>query len=225
MTVTLLQLKDQARQRADMETSSFVSDSELTSYINASIAELHDILIQSYGEDYFVTSSTFATVNGTEAYALPSTLYKLHGVDISINGDEFLTIKRFNFNERNRFTDSVGWTAAGIPSIRYRIVGANIMFTPVPDGSSTVKLWFSPLAVKLVVDSDSLNDFNQYSEYIVVDAAIKMMQKEESDVSVLMAQKQALLQRITYASQNRDAGEPEAVSDVYAEIDDYLFRR
>jgi hypothetical protein len=37
-----------------------------------------------------------------------------------------------------------------------------------------------------------------------------------------MAQKQALIQRITYASQNRDAGDPESVSDIYAE-DDWYF--
>lgn len=225
MSITLLQLRTQARQRADMENSSFVSDSELTNYINASIAELHDILIQSYGEEYFITSTTFSTASGTASYSLPATFYKLHGVDVAINGTEFLTIKKFNFNERNRLTDSAGWTATGVPSIRYRILGSSIHFSPVPNAVSTVKLWYTPVATKLSADADTLDDFNQYSEYVITDAAIKMLQKEESDVSVLMAQKQALLQRITYASQNRDAGESEAISDVYSEIDDYLFRR
>ena len=49
MSITLAELRTQARNRADMESSEFVTDTELTDYINSSIAELHDILIQSYG--------------------------------------------------------------------------------------------------------------------------------------------------------------------------------
>lgn len=222
--ITLGELKTQARQRADMSTSTFVSDSELTGYINSSIAELYDILIQSYGEQYFTIPLIFQTTDGIDSYALPADFYKLDGVDVKLNGQDFITVKRFNFNERTRYSDISIWNLWGIPSIRYRIVGPNIVFSPKPDGQTDVKIWYSPLALKLVLDSDTLNDFNQYAEYVIVDAAIKMMQKEESDVQVLMAQKQALMQRITYASQNRDAGEPEAVSDIYSENDEYYFR-
>jgi hypothetical protein len=51
-------------------------------------------------------------------------------------------------------------------------------------------------------------------EYVITDAAIKAMQKEESDVSVLMAQKAALVARIIAAAENRDAGNPATVADV-----------
>lgn len=221
MSITLLQLKTQARQRADMERSQFVSDSELTAYINASIAELHDILIQSYGTDYFVLPYTFSTVAGTADYALPASFYKLHGVDAKISTSDYISIQRFNFNERNRFDIPVVWNLSGIPLARYRLVGNNINFSPVPDQSVDIRLWYSPVATKLVSDSDTLSDLNQYAEYVIVDAAIKMLQKEESDVTVLMAQKQMLIQRITVASQNRDVGQPETISDVYAEDDWY----
>ena len=39
------------------------------------------------------------------------------------------------------------------------------------------------------------------------------MQKEESDCSVLMAQKAEMLEQIEAAAANRDIGEPECVSD------------
>jgi hypothetical protein len=51
-------------------------------------------------------------------------------------------------------------------------------------------------------------------EYVITDVAIKILQKEESDVSVLMAQKMALKQRIQEAASNRDAGRPDSISDV-----------
>lgn len=224
MTITLLQLRTECRQRTDMENSEFVQDTELNSYINKSIAELHDILVQSYGSDYFVISDDFNTAADTASYALPEDFYKLHGVDAALNGQDYVNIKKFNFNERNRFDDISVWNTYGVPSVRYRIVGGDITFSPVPDSTIAMRLWYTPVATVLIEDDDELNDFNQYSEYVIVDAAIKMLQKEESDVSVLMAQKQALLQRITYAAQNRDAGEPESVSDIYSENDEYYNR-
>lgn len=224
MGITLLELKTQARQRADMESSEFVSDSELLNYINSSIAELHDILIQAYGSDYYILSDTFTTTSGEGSYDLPDDFYKLVGVDVKLNGQDYANIKKFNFNERNRFSDITVWNLAGVPSIRYRLVGDQLLFSPIPDTNTLVKLWYIPLSVKLTADDDELNDLNQFSEYVIVDAAIKMLQKEESDVQVLMAQKGALIKRITEVANNRDAGEPESVSDIYSEDDEYYFR-
>lgn len=224
MSITLLQIRQQARQRADMENSEFVSDSELTNYINASIAELHDIMIQSYGANYFTKSLEFFTTLNEESYALPADFYKLDGVDAKINNDQWTSLKRFNFPERNRFSDSAPWNRLGTKFLYYRLVGANLVFTPVPDAGTAIRIWYTPVSTKLALDADTLDDLNQYVEYVIVDAAIKMMQKEESDVSVLFAQKQALIKRIEEASQNRDAGEPESVSDIYADATEWRYR-
>jgi hypothetical protein len=62
--ITEAKLVARVRQRADMESNDFVSDSEVQTYINAGISELHDILIQTYGQDYYCSSATFNTVAG-----------------------------------------------------------------------------------------------------------------------------------------------------------------
>jgi hypothetical protein len=53
-----------------------------------------------------------------------------------------------------------------------------------------------------------------WDEYLIVDSAIKMQVKEEQDVTGLMVQKNQLVERIITESQNRDAGEPQVVTDV-----------
>lgn len=225
MTVTLADLRLQARQRADMEKSNFVSDDEFNAFINSSLAELHDILIGTY-EDYYVSEYTFTSVLNQADYDIPADLYKIRGVDVKLNTAgqaEYYTVKRFNFNERNRFTQQGLWQLQGLPFIRYRLVGDKLRFSPVPDRNTEVKIWYHPKSVTLTADTDEFNDINGFAEYVVVDAAIKALNKEESDVSVLMAQKEALRQRITAIAQNRDAGEPESVSDIYAENDDYYY--
>lgn len=230
MAIQLSEIRQRARQRADMENSNFVTDNELNFYINQSIAELHDILIQAYGEDYYVKSSTFQTVAGQEGYSLGSIItdndfYKLRGVDAKLNSDDWFTLQRFNFNERNRFQNFGVWDFLGITNVRYRILGSEIRFVPLPDRDLDVRIWYVPKAATLVDDTDSYDDINGWIEYVIVDAAIKMLNKEESDVTVLMNEKMLLKDRIEKAANNRDAENPESVQDIYIENDDFFYSR
>lgn len=223
-TITLAELQLQSRQRADMVNSQFVSDSELTSYINNSAAELYDLLCEAYGSDYYVESEEGTTVADQADYDLPTDFYELKAVDLRVDNGTFVNVQRFNFNERNR-TDSAGNSILGYTACRYRLVGNQLKFSPVPPAGSTYRIWFVPTSPALSAPTDTLEQLNGYSEYIIVDAAIKMMQKEESDVRVLMAQKQALMKRITDKAQNRDANQAATISDVEAEDNDiYRFR-
>lgn len=215
-TVTLSSLRTQVRQRCDMVGSNFVTDSELNGYINASARELYDLLVRVYGEDYYLSSYSLSTVSGTDEYDLPATFYKLRGVDAQINGSDWETLKKFNFNERNNWQNVAGWTSAGLPNVRYRIYGNKIRFSPAPLAVHSVKLWYIPSLTALSLDADTFDGINGWEEYVVVDAAIKCLQKEESDVSILLAQKEALKQRIENSAENRDAGEPERITDIYA---------
>lgn len=226
MSITLAQLRLESRQRSDMTNSTFVTDSELNNYINNSIAELHDILVQSYGEDYYVSEASFTSTSNTASYALNTIIssgdfYKIKGIDAKLNKSDWFSLKPFNFNERNK--NATTGLNGGIVQVRYRIVGSNIMFTPTPDAGTDIKLWYIPIAQTLVDDADIYNDLNKFSEYVIIDAAIKMMQKEESDVSVLLNQKQAIKRRIEEVANNRDAGSGDSVSDVHSENNSYYY--
>lgn len=224
MAITLAEIREQVRNRADMINSDFVSESELDFYINQSITELHDILTDAYQSDYYIDQYEFATVSGQDSYALPENFYELRGVDLRVDTDDWFTIKRYNFNERNRYKEPTTWAFYTAPHIRYRLVGGDIRFNPIPDRQTSVRLWYVPKAQKLVAPTDEFQDFNGYIEYVIVDAAIKCMQKEESDVSVLAMQKADLERRIRSKAQNRDAAQPESVYDIHAENDDYPWR-
>lgn len=225
MSISLEEIRLQSRQRSDMVESQFVGDSELNSYINASLAELHDLLIAAYNEEYYMNSVEFDSATDTIEYDLPDgtnysaapKFYKLRGVDCRVNSNEWSTVKRFNFNRRNEDVNNFAWNLIGVPYMEYRIVGSKVRFNRVPDANASFRLWYHPVATVLVNDSDVFDDINGYVEYAIVDCAIKMLQKQEDDVTVLMAQKEALRQRIITMAQNRDANEPESVSDIYAE--------
>lgn len=61
---------------------------------------------------------------------------------------------------------------------------------------------------------DSLDGRNGWEEWVVVDAAIKLLSKEESDTSQLERESARLWARIMAALQNRDAGQGKRVTDV-----------
>lgn len=213
-----------AQQRADMINNNFVPTQEWNDYINHSYTELYDILIQTYGDEYYVANPYLFNTDGRipGLYKLPADHYKLLGVDLGLNGSQtnnssngWITLRKFTFISRNNYVyGNTNVTPMGLSNLRYRIVGSNIELIPQPASNQTLRLWYIPRPTTLLSDADVLDGISGWDEYIIVDAAIKAMQKEESDVSVLMAQKQALLVRITAAASNRDAGEPEFVSDI-----------
>jgi hypothetical protein len=236
--VTIATLMSRSRQRADMENNNFVQDAELVDYINAGIAELHDILIQEYGQDYYVSSKDFNTTADKDTYPINdststeniniSDFYKLRGMDAKINGNDFFTLYPFNFNERNLYQNWGSWSLLGLTNIRYRMVGGSIVFTPTPDTATAVKVWYIPQAAQFSSGTDTdtkWDDINGYAEYVIVFAAIRMLQKEESDVQVLLAQQGDLRKRITDAAANRDADNPLTVSDIYTANNRFWFSR
>lgn len=214
--MSLGQLRLTAQQRADRVGSPFVTVPEWNTYINQSYFELYDMLVQAYGNEYFVAAPYQFTTDGSVGYDLPSDFYKLLGVDLNVNSanNAWVTITKFNFIDRNRYVyPQNNVNALGVPGLRYRMLGSQISFIPQPSSGQVLQLWYIPRMSQLLQDTDMCDGVSGWTEYIIVDAAIKALQKEESDVSVLMAQKQALIDRIQAAAENRDAGEPDTISD------------
>lgn len=217
--VSLGFIREAAQQRSDMVDSGFVTTQEWNSYINRSYAELYDILVQVYGDEYYMASPLQFTTDGRipSLYPLPEDFYKLMGVDLTISQSQngYVTLQKFMFANRNKYlygnTPSIAY---GFQDLRYRIEGSNISMIPQPQSGQIIQLWYVPKPRTLLADSDILDGISGWDEYVIVDVAIKAMQKEESDVSVLMAQKEQLRQRITAAASNRDQGMPESVTDV-----------
>jgi len=214
-TLTLAQLRTLCKQESDMVNSSFISDAEWNSYINQSYFELYDLMVQKYGDDYFSEQYNFVTDGTSYLYPLPSDFYKLLGLDLALSGsdDSYVTIRRFNFADRNRYAVPNFQSFYGVTNMRYRLNGNDLWITPIPSGGQNMRLWYVPRLTTLAADGDTVDGISGWTEYIIVDVAMKALAKEESDVSVMMARKAGLIQRIEAAAENRDAANPMTVSD------------
>lgn len=304
--ITVQDLINQIREESDMQSSGFVSDLAIATHINNSGKELYDILVGAYGADYFLAPpASFNTDNINDTFPLPdgvlnfndnyqnpfiaAPFYKLAGLDLQLGAtpQSYVTLRTFQFGERNRFAVPNFSSFYGFTNIRYRLYGNNtIWMTPLPAAGLTLRLRYvarmpnivssfvvngtigtptltttdlltpqvnqnifgpgipentiisaiptpgtltlsqnltAPVVnqvVQVFSYTQTMDWINGWEEYIVVDAAIKMLGKEESDVTVLGGRKAALLGRIQSIAENRDQGEPGRTVD---SIGNYLW--
>lgn len=218
--VSLANLRTRMLQRIDRlqnqsVPSPFFTTSELNGFINNSLFELYDLLISAYGEDYFMSSQNIVTDGVNQLYNLPSDFYKLRGIDLAVNNtpNGSITLKPFNFGDRNRFSVPNFQTFYGITNLRYRINGSKLQFIPLPMANQNLTVWYIPSLTQLVNDGDTFDFISGWDEYVIVDGAIKCLGKEERDSSLFQGQKLGLLKRIESMAANRDAGFPKTVQD------------
>jgi len=219
---TRAQLRTEAYQRADLEGAvAYIDQAEADRYINSSIADLYDLLIQYFGPEPYLATQTI-TLTGATEYNLDDEFYLLKGVD-AVEGSNNYPLLPYDFEDRHRSAYEYFHYPHPNSSLRYRLLGTltdatgvyqpKIRFTPT-EATGTVTVWYIPRAPDLGDDTDSWDGFNGWEEYVVVDAAIKMLEKEESDTSSLMQRKMLLIERIRTMAAMYNGHHPEVVSDI-----------
>ena len=211
-TFTESDLRTRARRRADMENSSFVSDAEIQDYLNSSISELHDFMVKSY-EDYFVSEQAYSVPIATGGANLPDDFYKALGVDYE-SGGITSTLRAYSFSERNVYNTPYA-VIDRLAEPMYKVEGNKIKLIPNNSQSGSITLYYVPQATQFSSTVTEIeNVIPGFEEYVVVATAIRMLMKEESDVSALERERQQLASRIIRAITPRDASGSFAIRDV-----------
>jgi len=224
--VTLFNLKLQARYKADAVTDRSISETELEHYINQSYGELQDILEKATGNYYFLDGYEFVTEVNKRDYDLPADFYKLGGVDLVIGTDKY-SIPRYNFIERNLYENTSLHLWNGTPFLHYELLQNSIRLLPAPTAVYNITLWYSKRLSTLTKESDKMSNIiiRDWSEYITIDAAIKILNKKllnlppqqmqgtQAVITNLQGQKASMSERLKEMVENRDWGAPLNVVD------------
>lgn len=216
---TVGNLRLECQQRTDRVNFDNISNQEWNSMISQSYKELWDILAQKFGDDYYVASPyTYTTTQNQQFYALPTDFKALLGAEIAMNPTDpnsWVTIKQFEFVQRNLWNYPNQYTMYGVTNMRYRLNGSNLYVVPVPQGGQTIRIWYVPRPNQLIADTDTVDAIAGWEEYIVADVCIKALTKTEEleTAAMFLVQKKDLLKRVEEAAENRNIGEPQKVSD------------
>lgn len=166
MAATLATLRTRVRQRADKVSTQFVTDAEVTGYVNAAAYELYGLLA-THRKDWFTIPETEVVSSGntiTLSTALASRMLHLAGVDYQVGG-QWLPLRELDFGTRGDLSTSQAATG-------------------------TYRIWYVPEMTALSADGDTLHWSipAELEEYIVCGACIKIKDKEEADTSVLQGE-------------------------------------
>lgn len=220
---TLGNLRLESQQRSDLVNSSNITTQEWNTMISNSYKWLYNLLLQKFGNDYFIADPYTYTTTGeidattqSQTFPLPNDFYKLMRVEVALNPSDpnsWITLRKFEAIQANLWNYPNVYTFYGITNLRYRLWGANLQIVPIASAGQTIRIWYSPRPDQLINDTDVIDGMADYEELIVTDVCIKALAKQESDVTVFAAQKVAMLKQVEEAAANRDVGSPETVSD------------
>lgn len=240
--INLGYLRYMSQLRADKLNSQYLTTDEWNWNINQSTNELYDILVTKYGDNFFVAPPLVIPLTGATSYLLPNgsnypingvpspACYKLNGVDVNVSGAVlgpnagWVPCARANWSDRDRYTTWPGQAGAlnNIYEVSYRAMGNNLYLFPA-NQNMVMQIWYVPMLTQMLQDTDMMPfSVSGWSEYVIVDSAMKAMIKEESleKWNALLASKNALLERIETTAANRDVDQPNSISNVRATMGD-----
>lgn len=173
-----------ARRRANLEGAlQFIPDEEATDYINTAIASWWDLVaLTTFAGQIARIPWPISTVTGQGVYPLAPNHLRIISVDANVNGNSYaISALPYQEEQRNVFklAPYVGWTFNGLSSVWYQLQGTNISFLPTPPGSYSITVNYFPTAPRLTdMLQSELNSINGWEEYIVLQAARRMLIKD-----------------------------------------------
>lgn len=240
--INLAYLRYMSKLRADKLNSEYLTTDEWNFNINQSANELYDILVTKFGDDYFFAPPLQIQLTGLPSYLLPNgsnypingknspAIYKLNGVDANISGAStgpnagWIPLSRYNWSDRDKYTTYPGQAGAlnNIYQMSYRQMGNELFLIPT-NQNMLIQMWYVPILDQMLEDTDMMPfSISGWSEYVIIDAAMKAMIKEESleKWNALTASKQLQIERIETTAANRDVGQPNSVSNTRSTMGD-----
>lgn len=217
---TLTNLLLDVRRRTNQENSTFVTDVELTEWLNQAIAELEVKLVLNQGQPHFRTETSIAVAAPTAVYPLPADFWTLQEVTATKDGSTF-PMRPFMASEHGDLVNASIY--APFYPIQYRIQAGNIEFRPATE-SFTATVYYTSSHTRLTgtfdadgmltASSDAWDGFNGYEMAPIYDVCAQVMAKEESDPSFYLRQRDRIYETIAAAAAHRDMSNPERVQDV-----------
>lgn len=219
-------VKQIIRARCDLESTTFESETSLEIHINDAAAVLHDLLIAAAGSNYAVERASFNTQAGSPVYTIPdSNFYKLIRMEYAIDG---LAYPLSPFEEEDAILDTNGnaWGPGWLPRYQLSLNASSqwrIRFDPTPASVYAVNLIYHTKPPEYLTDQDSVSI--PFADYLVVEACIRIKDKEDRDTARLERERAMIQKRIEDWGATFDRANPHQTIDVTATYRRGLWRR
>lgn len=212
-TRTLTNMIADCRQRANMVNSTFVSDAEITEFLNQELAELYNAFLQCEDHPYFRSTQTISVTTSSNTASLNSTFLRIQEVEALINGVQGI-LHPFEPAERGMLVNAgLQGVSRYAHDVMYRLQGQTIEFLPVSQ-SFTAYVYYTPCQTRLSSGSDTFDGYNGYEVAAINGTVATMLAKEDSDPSFWLGQKDRLYVEIRQWAAARDVSHAPRVQEI-----------
>lgn len=231
---TLAELRTRVRERADMESTNFISDAELDRFISASYTELHDLLVKADPSRY-LREDSFTLTGTTTTVAMPFDYYGTINVLVELDSGNYAPVHKIMPGEITNWPREATSTSLlsyynSRPQFGYRFLNnfsdddlndpedqnaySDVLqiFPRVSESTNFIHVYVRAPQIR-DKDNGTIDGISGWEEYIVLDAAIKCLHKEETNAAHLERAKADMKARIEIMAENRTAAEAGHVAD------------
>lgn len=217
-TATASVIMTDVRRLTDTENDANIADAYLLTLIDRSYNKLYRQIATQY-ESFFDTEDTSKSlVVGQRTYALASDLMHLKGVDIVVGTDR-IPIKRFSFGDRGSLSNDpriIRYDADRYQThYRYKTEANNLRIDPLPESTEQLIMTYVPKPTRITSSSDTFDVIAGFDDFILYDAAIQVMMRQERDPAPYVAMRQDALNQVIQTVSPREVADPVNVRDVY----------
>lgn len=199
------------RAQADLTGSTWVSDTEITQWINQAIGALYDLVIDSC-QDRVVSSQNVSVVAGTQTYTPTTAFRKILKVHYSGGGD-YYALETYQRAEES--TSGVS-TDLGNEYLRYRIEGANLVLAEPPSTAGTLVVKYIPELAEIATTTTLPTWIDLgWHEYLIWDGVARCKLKAEKDPGRELEMRDRIEKKVRDALSPRDFGAAAKVRLVY----------
>jgi hypothetical protein len=206
-------LVDEVRSRTDNTLNGNLTDAEILGYLNYGLAELYEVLCNSF-EDWNVTTLTFSISVGSY-FNLPSDFFRERRLDKSASGvagqGDWDRVARVALRDESAYNSAVLQSFSSKQVQGYVLEDNMLRVVPPSQSVGLYQLKYYPAWTDVTLSSTvSVGPRGQHWElYAVMCACIDVCEKQETDPSSWYGKKAALKARIEESCVNRSAGEQE----------------
>lgn len=213
--VTLAALRTRARQFADQVNSGFLADTgELDLWTQESVAALHARLVDLDPYRFGTSANLTSTDTTFTTWDLPADMYKLLRITHLLNSWRYPlpAISFDEFTRRTNVTPNSAWPPG------YILIGNTVRFGPrLASATPAPVIWYVPIAPAVnEAGTITFDGADGWDHWVALDVAIKMLRKEEADVSPYERERDGpAWAAILSQAPVRDIGEPAKIVDTY----------
>lgn len=217
-TATASTLMTDVRLATDTVGDNNISDAYLLTLIDRSYGKLYRQIATQYQGYFEVEDSSTNLVSGQRTYSLPADFMHLKGVDV-VEGTERTSLRAIQFGDRNKLSNDPRFIPQRPVMLRtnlaYFLQGDSLRIEPPPQITNQLIITYVPRPARITDSADTFDVIAGFDSFIVYDASISVLAKQERDTANMIQLRQDALQDIIRVVTPRITGDSVMVRDEF----------